>query len=303
MKMLVILAAALAAIAPGLPASAQDTSQESTPVFAPTRFTVETVGEGPDIVLIPGLGSVPAVYDGQMDMLASNQRVHRITVAGFDGSAPGPNAQGPVLAPLVEELAQYIATLPGGRATIIGHSMGGFTGLNLALDHPDRVERLMIVDSLPFYSVVFDPNATAQGMEPMATAARAQMIAQPAQDPEEVDCANPSMMMRWMVIDEEALCLVMRQTASADPRVSAQLFYELATSDARPRLGEIELPVTMLYPVDPAIHDGAAMDTLYAGQYADLDGIELVRIDNSRHFIMYDQPEAFARALTAFLAD
>ena len=52
-------------------------------------------------------------------------------------------------------------------------------------------------------------------------------------------------MMRWMVKDEAALCLVMRQTATADPRVSGQLMYEIATSDVRPRLSEIAVPVTV----------------------------------------------------------
>lgn len=48
----------------------------------------EVVGTGPDLVLVPGLGSSPDVWDGVKDSLAKDYRLHLVHVAGFAGPAP-----------------------------------------------------------------------------------------------------------------------------------------------------------------------------------------------------------------------
>ncbi|MCJ7421334.1 alpha/beta fold hydrolase [Sphingomicrobium astaxanthinifaciens] len=300
-----LLAAALAATTPALPAAAADiaVAARAAPAFAPTRFAVEVVGTGPDLLLIPGLSSVPAVYDAVLDQLAATHRVHRLTIAGFGGTEAGPNASGEILPALVEELAAYVASLREGRAAIVGHSLGGFTGLNLALAHPERVERLMIIDSLPFYSVLFDPEATPESVRPMATMMRRQMLAQADQPRPPVDCAAVPPMIEAMVRDEGARCTVMAQTATADLRVTGQLFHEVMTRDVRGQLGAVTAPVTLLVPVDGSLDDDAAAKTaLYAAQYDGLDQLDLVAIEDARHFIMYDRPDRFAEELARFLA-
>ena len=61
----------------------------------PTRFTVideGTVGK-PDVVLIPGLGSSRAVWDGEVKLLAPNYRLHLVQVDGFAGAPAGANSR------------------------------------------------------------------------------------------------------------------------------------------------------------------------------------------------------------------
>jgi pimeloyl-ACP methyl ester carboxylesterase len=60
--------------------------------------------------------------------------------------------RGPVVEPLVEAVDGYIKSAHLKSPAVIGHSMGGFTGLLLARRHPEDVSRLMIVDSLPFFA-------------------------------------------------------------------------------------------------------------------------------------------------------
>ena len=98
------------------------------------RFTIEVVGEGPDVVLIPGLASPRAVWDAQKAALSGRHRLHLVQVRGFGGEDPGPNASGPVLEPLVKELADYIDDEIVGREkkappAVVGHSLGGLVGL------------------------------------------------------------------------------------------------------------------------------------------------------------------------------
>jgi pimeloyl-ACP methyl ester carboxylesterase len=74
------------------------------------------------------------------------------------------------------------------------------------------------------------------------------------------------------------------------------------TTDLRPRLHEIKTPVTVLYPWDAVTGmTQAAVDGLYRESFAPLPNKTLVRIDGSFHFIMFDQPEAFAAQVDAFL--
>src|ERR1700729_1888439 len=81
---------------------------------APTRFSVvirgAAPGKGADVILIPGLSSSRDVYAAEAKLLTANYRLHLIQIAGFAGEPAGPNATGPMLAPVVEQLHQYIVT-------------------------------------------------------------------------------------------------------------------------------------------------------------------------------------------------
>ncbi len=70
---------------------------------------------------------------------------------------------------------------------------------------------------------------------------------------------------------------------------------------ARPGLAAVQAPVTVLYAWDAAMGPQAAVDGLYAGQYAALPHKTLFRVDASFHFIPLDQPDAFAAAVSSFL--
>src|SRR5690606_23369515 len=80
-------------------ASAQSVSAAPAPAPAPTlfqssRILVETKGQGPDVVLIPGLASTSAVWARTAAALEGRYRVHLVTVRGFGETAPGGNAEG-----------------------------------------------------------------------------------------------------------------------------------------------------------------------------------------------------------------
>ena len=76
---------------------------------------------------------------------------------------------------------------------------------------------------------------------------------------------------------------------------------DLAT-DIRPSLSAMKTPMTLLYPVDPARQpDVASVAALYTTAYSGTPNLKIIRVDNSRHFIMYDEPSTFDAAVQAFL--
>ncbi|MEO8737569.1 MAG: alpha/beta hydrolase [Edaphobacter sp.] len=269
--------------------------------FVPTRFTVVdagTVGK-PDVILIPGLSSSRAVWDAEAKLLAPNYRLHLVQVNGFAGALAGPNATGPILPGMVDELHQYIVAGKMHPA-VVGHSLGGLLTLMLADAHPDDVSKIVIVDSLPFYGMVFDPNATVATMAPNANAIHDQMLTMPADQ----FAAMQPMMVKNMVKDDAGGKAVAESSIASDRTVFANALLEDLQMDIRPEMGKIKAQTLMLYPVDASISsvDPVKIDAVYHGAYAAMPNVKLVRIDDSRHFIMYDQPAKFDAAVEAFLA-
>jgi pimeloyl-ACP methyl ester carboxylesterase len=268
--------------------------------FTPTRFTVAVEGQGPDVIMIPGLASSSAVWRPEANRLKARYRVHLIQVNGFAGTPPGANANGPVIAGTVDELAAYIRANKL-RPAVIGHSMGGLMGLLLAIKHPDTVAKLMIVDSLPFFGVLFGPDSTAQSVEPRAAAARDKVLAGSQADYAAGQPATMATMIRTPGVEMQA-AIVASQTS--DYRIVARAMYEDIITDTRADLAKIKVPTTVLYAFDPSVgFPQDAVDGIYASGYATLPNKRLVRIENSRHFIQIDQPEMFDREVQTFLAN
>lgn len=265
---------------------------------AADRITVTVAGQGPDVILIPGLASSGAVWDATASRLAATHRVHVVQVAGFAGAPVAGNAEGPVVEPLVEALDAYIRSAKLRSPAVIGHSMGGFTGLLLAQRHPQDVGRLLIVDSLPFFSVLFSPTATVESVTPQAVAMRDGAIAMSP----EAFARQQAMTMPRFVKSPTGQALALEWSKASSQSVVGRAMYDLLTTDARGQLAGVKAPTTVLYPYDPAMGaPPASVDKLYADAYAALPNVALERIDDSRHFIMLDQPEAFARAVASFL--
>ena len=168
----------LAACATAPAAQTQHEPARYPPGFQSDRIVVTAQGSGSDVILIPGLTSSSSVWDTTVSALVSTHRVHVVQVRGFAGTDAAGNAEGPVSAPVAEEIARYITENHLERPAIIGHSMGGTIGMMLAARHPDAVGRLMVVDMFPFMGAMFG-GQTADAVRPVADQMRSQMLAAP----------------------------------------------------------------------------------------------------------------------------
>lgn len=270
-------------------------SLEAREAAETSRFDVETMGSGPDVVLIPGLNSTREVWRPTAEALADEHTVHLVQLAGF-GSPAGANADGAILDPLVDELAAYLNARGIESPAIVGHSLGGFTAMRLALRHPDAVGRIVVVDSLPFFSVLFDPSATAESAGPQAAQIKAMTLALGRQA-EPADCDQVSPVFARMSNTREGRCKVAHWAAQADPAVSAQLVFELMTTDLRQDIGSLAVPATVLYARDPAMGSPEVIDALWHANYAAAADAVLVPIDGSLHFTMLDNFDATTAAI------
>jgi pimeloyl-ACP methyl ester carboxylesterase len=268
---------------------------------APTRFSVviEGVapGKGPDVLLIPGLASSRDVYAAEAKLLTATYRLHLIQIAGFAGEPAGPNATGPILAPVVEQLHQYITDNHLQKIPVIAHSLGGLLALMLAQAHPEDVSKLLIIDTLPFYGLVFNPAATVENVAPQAKVMHDQFVAMP----NDQFAASQPLFTSRLVKDPEGALQVSASSIASDRTVFANAMLEDLATDLRPQLATIKTPMTLLYPYETAEGPVADVTALYTNAYAAKPNLTFIRIDDSRHFIMYDQPTAFDKAVKTFL--
>ncbi len=293
----------LAAIGTTLSLSAASASP-MPPAFTPPapgaqqRISVTVEGAGPDVLLIPGLASSREVWADLAAKLRQHYRLHLVQVAGFAGSPAVPSVDGQVVAPIADAVADYIRSERIEAPAIIGHSLGGEVALMLGARHPAHVARLMIVDALPFYTLLIDPSATIDTARPHAAALRDAMLAAPAEQAE----AMQSAAVARLVKTEAARPALIATGIRSDRSMVADSMYELMTTDLRPELGRIQAPVQVVYAYDPLYGVPASnVDTLFDTAYASAPTASFRRIDGSFHFVMLDQPVVFAEAVMDFL--
>ena len=157
----------------------------------------------------------------------------------------------------------------------------------------------MIVDSLPFVGEIFVPGATMAALEPQAKMFRDQMAAmygKPVPDAVLQGIAANN------ALKPESQAKVIGWSRAADMRVAGQAMYEDMTTDLRADMGAITTPMTIVYPWSEARMPQARADAFYRAQYAKAPHVTYAAVGDSGHFIMLDQPLAFAAALNAFLA-
>ena len=267
--------------------------------FASDRLSVEVTGSGPDVVLIPGFASSREVWRAEAERLKATHRVHLVQLAGFAGERWS-HGDGPFVEPMAGELARYVREAGLERPAVIGHSMGGMTGVLLAQQHPDLVGRVMSVDSLPFFSAMFGPQATVESARPFADQAAAAILAAD----EAGFRAQQAQTAIGMVRDPATREAMVEWSMASDRHALAAAIRDVMTTDLRPGLPSMTTPVWAVYASDADGGAPAAMaDALWGGEYASLPGVTLVRVDDSRHFIMADQPGRLAGIIDRFLAD
>jgi pimeloyl-ACP methyl ester carboxylesterase len=274
-----IQSAALALVSSAPFASAQPVR---APVrFTPTRFSVQVRGSGPDVLLIPGLTSGPHVWERAVRDVPG-YRYHLLHVAGFAGQPARGNGQGAVVAPLVAEIARYIDAAGLRRPALVGHSMGGTLGMMLALRHPDKVGKLMVVDMTPQPTAMYGGTAASQ----LAAGLR-DLI----QDP------GGRRLLSGLIT---AFSPPEEGGRQSDPDVVARAMHDLGSINLTGDLPRLRAPLTVVY-AQRGAEGAAATSRAFAEAYRGARGVRLVPVPDSGHLIMADQPARFAKELRTFL--
>jgi pimeloyl-ACP methyl ester carboxylesterase len=109
------------------------------------RISYYDVGSGPTLVLVHGLGGDADEWVWCFGPLSATHRVIALEMLGFGRSDKPPITYR--IAGFVEVLERFLLTLEIERASLLGHSLGGWIVAAFALQFPDRVDKLVLADA------------------------------------------------------------------------------------------------------------------------------------------------------------
>jgi pimeloyl-ACP methyl ester carboxylesterase len=129
--------------APGASAGA------ATAGSAPAAAASGAAAEPPTILLLHGNASSLHTWDGWARRLTPTMRVVRLDLPGFGLTGPHPSGDYSGAA-TVDFLERFVNAAGMKRFAIAGNSLGGYYAWRFALRHPERVTRLILIDSVGY---------------------------------------------------------------------------------------------------------------------------------------------------------
>jgi len=245
--------------------------------FKPVAFHVEVKGHGRPVILIPGLGCPGVVWDDTVAHLGDDYESHVLTLSGFAGQDA---ISEPLSAAVRRDLTRYIRSRHLREPIIVGHSMGGFIAYWIASYHPELVGPVIVVDASPALSGDLDE----------AKALRAKW--KYASDEE----FNGGMRAAFMSMSSVAkkMTPVAEAVARSDRRAIGDAIFEMVTTDLTDRVKDITAPVLVI------AADGGYQTRIRA-QIETIPDHTMIVLPRTRHFVMYDDPDGFYKAIDKFL--
>ena len=216
------------------------------------RMTVWEGGSGPTLVLLHGAGDQAGAWARTVGGLASD---HRVVIPDLPGHWKSDPRSGPIhMEQLLDGLTRVMdATCADEPVVIVGNSMGAWLGFLYALEHPERVERLVAVNGGP----ILEPDPQVNIFPTTRDEAREAMkgLMGPGTPP-----------IPGFVLDD-----IVRRSGTGPAARFAQTAGELGVSLLDGRLDEVTVPVDLVW--------GAA-DQLLTIDYAQrmVDGLPRARL-------------------------
>lgn len=100
-------------------------------------------GSGPPLVLVHGLAGSTRWWRRNIRVLSPHFKIYLVDLPGF-----GLSGAFQPLASLTEVLPSWLDWMGLEKVHVVGHSMGGYLTIALAANHPERVDRLCLIDSV-----------------------------------------------------------------------------------------------------------------------------------------------------------
>ena len=263
------------------------------------KVQVEVVGKGRPLLMIPGLNSSAEVWR-ETCLALKDVQCHLVQLPGFAGAAPADPRPAEFLPAMRGQLLAYLHDQQLGPVVVIGHSLGGLLGLQMAQAEPKAVSALVVVDALPFLPAARDPNATADSVRPMADQLRKGMLAaDAAQWQAQLKAGLPG-----MTRDPQRQAELGRWGEASDRQTTADAMHAVMTTDLRDNIASITAPTLVLGSWAGYQPMGGTEDStraVFQAQYAKLQGVQIAMSAQGFHFLMWDDTRWLRGQVQAFL--
>ncbi|MCG3138222.1 MAG: 4,5:9,10-diseco-3-hydroxy-5,9,17-trioxoandrosta-1(10),2-diene-4-oate hydrolase [Phycisphaerae bacterium] len=259
------------------------------------QYCYQEMGSGPTLLIIPGLGTSVDFWQMNIPVWAMQFHVVAVDLPGF-GKSDKPDVDYE-LDWLCDRLIDFMDAKGLKRVNVLGGSMGGHLALMLAIDHPQRIDKVIMM------------GATGAWASPSWP----------------VDLAIRLLWNEWMVADfmQERWPEIFAKMFKHENNVSRQLFrYQMAlragdgTYDAEGRasaralrsifyttrrheLDRLQAPLLLVWGAEDEIHP--LDDAQYIREHVEQS--RLVVVTDSGHEVMIEQPAIFNHLIETFLLE
>lgn len=248
------------------------------------RPVITGPADGPVLVLSNSLGADHRMWDPQVAALSARFRLVRYDVRGHgDAASPaGPYA----IADLGRDLVALLDELSVERAHLVGLSLGGMISMWVAINAPERVDRLALLAT------------SARLGPPEGWAARAEQVLAEGMDPV-ADAVVP----RWFTpayatAHPDVIDAMGAMFRASNPVGYAGCCRAIERMDLRADLPRIQAPTLAIAGADDPATPPPHLEEIVAA----VPGSRLVVVPDAAHLVNLEQAEAVNRALLAHLS-
>jgi 3-oxoadipate enol-lactonase len=243
-----------------------------------TELAIHAVGEGPPLLLIPGLGTDYHAFVWNIGLLSEHFECLALDQRGIGLSeaTPGPYS----MELLADDAASVLRHLAPRGAAVVGMSMGGMVAQHLAIRHPDQVTSLVLGCTGPGgkLGVRGDPDVTRR------------LLGGDAQDPAtayRIACTalyEPIWSETHPEVIEDAV--EWRSRHPVRPGVFQAQWQAIRHHDAAPGLGRIRAPTLILHGTADVVMPPANAEVINRL----ITGSRLVWLEGRGHMFFQEDP-------------
>lgn len=255
------------------------------------QIAYRRAGGGSPVLLVHGIPTCSRLWDDVARQLASAHDVIAIDMLGY-GRSSKPLDRDVSVTAQAELLPAFLDALGIDACGVVGHDIGGGVAQILAVNHPQRLTALGLIDAVCFDSWPIPAMTALKHSAPVVaklppgwvTATLLEAMKRQAPDPQHEALA--ACLSAWDT-DRPALEAFFRNVEALDAR---------HTEAVAPRLGEISVPTHIIW--------GAAdqfQKPEYAPRLRDAIPASTLRMVDGGHFLPWDRPDEVAVELRALL--
>jgi aminoacrylate hydrolase len=247
----------------------------------------EEAGGGDALMLVPGLSGQGSFWSPQVEAFKGEFRV-----VVHDHRGAGRSTHSPIkysVEQMAADTLRLMDALGIERAHLVGHSTGGAIGQVVALDHPERLNSLVLSATWagpdPYFRRLFEARKDVLLTQGIEAYLRASVLV----------LAPPE----WVSRNDATIAELHRAQAASwpPPEVVASRIDAIVAFDRRRRMADIRVPTLVVVAQDDMVTPRFYSDELARG----VPGAEYVVLEGGGHFAPQIQPDAYNRAVGAFL--
>ena len=268
-------------------------------IMAQNSITYVKKGSGQPVIFLPALGCKGSVWDNTVNKLSKKYCCYEISIAGFGGVQLNGYFS---MERISKDIIGLIKLKKLEYPVLIGHSVSGFLALKIASENPGIFSNLIIVDSFSFVFGSIYPSVTDEQAKAQAALLKNMILKESDEQfkiSEEKNLVN-------LVSNKKDMDTVLSWVMSSNRNAIAEATYEMAANDLRDGLKNINCKTLIIGTwrgKEKFGYTKASTEKIFNEQYKNLKNKKIIISDNSKHFIMLDNPGWLNKQITRFISE